>query len=273
MSKRLVQNPFAFSDQTLLGFDPTIQPAEDDEKQFIITIHHDHDHDKNDSRTFHTLKLLPSYGAEPLRGRGTRVFEAVELDGQGNQKKGSPVVLKDIWIDGDRKREGAIVALLRAAPSGEDKQLVEKHSLTAVCHGDVWTDTNTLDDTENALKLGLKIPKGPQFPLQRKQRNQKYWPASRSQRIGATSGNKTPQSHFIYASKTHYRIVFEEKGDTIDSIKSLPDVITVLIGIVTGAFSNVMIHLSALTFAFRITAVAKVGMGTRRRECWEYIFV
>ncbi|KAN0109362.1 hypothetical protein V8E52_009406 [Russula decolorans] len=36
------------------------------------------------------------------------------------------------------------------------------------------------------------------------------------------------ESHLKYAHKTHYRIVFKEKGITIDRIRSLPDVMTVL---------------------------------------------
>jgi hypothetical protein len=49
-------------------------------------------------------------------------------------------VLKDTWIDSDRTREGNILASLHAAANDEDKQLVEKHFLTTICHGDVWTE-------------------------------------------------------------------------------------------------------------------------------------
>jgi hypothetical protein len=39
-----------------------------------------------------------------------------------------------------------------------------------------------------------------------------------------------------YTHRTHYRIVFEEKGITIDRIRSLPDLMAVLSEIVRGAF-------------------------------------
>jgi hypothetical protein len=66
-------------------------------------------------------------------------------------------VLKDIWIDSDRTREGNILALLYAAANDKDRQLIEKHFLTTICHGDVWTELGILDDTANALMRGLKI--------------------------------------------------------------------------------------------------------------------
>lgn len=63
------------------------------------------DNDKGNLRRFWTTKTISSYGVEPLRGRGTRVFEAIEIDVH-DREKGLPVVLKDIWIDHDRTREG-----------------------------------------------------------------------------------------------------------------------------------------------------------------------
>ena len=69
------------------------------------------------------------------------------------------VMLKNIWVDSDRTREGNILALLRAVTNDEDsRQLVEKHFLTTICHGDVWTETDIHDDTANTLMRGSNIP-------------------------------------------------------------------------------------------------------------------
>jgi hypothetical protein len=137
-------------------------------------------------------------------------------------------VLKDIWIDSDRTREGNILASLRSETNDEDRQLFEKHFLTTICYGDVWTELrlNILDDTANALMRGLNITPDHDslFKLQRKPFIQNYEPPPRS------------EPHLRYPHKTHYRIVFKEKGITIDRIKSLPDVMTVLIETVSGAF-------------------------------------
>ncbi len=167
---------------------------------------------------------MSSYGAEPLRGQGTRVFEAVEIDGNGDSN-GLPVVLKDIWVDSDRTREGNILASLHSAANDEDRQLVEKHFLTTICHGDVWTDFGIVDDTANALMRGLNITSDVLlFKLQQKPFIPNYEPPSGS------------ESHLRYAHKTHYRIVFKEKGITIDRMRSPPNVMTVLTETVSGAF-------------------------------------
>jgi hypothetical protein len=163
-------------------------------------------------------------------------------------------VLKDIWADRDRMRGGAILTQLHAAANGEDKEWMKKHFLTTICHGDVWTEFDTPDDTENALMRGLNITTGHEFQLQM---IPKYQPAA----IQAS------HSHPRYAHKTHYRIGFTEKGITIDRIKSLPDVMTVLTETVRGAFSYNVEHLSALTLSLcNFTAVAEIGVGTPRRE-------
>ena len=113
----------------------------------FITVHDSHD--KTRSRKFHSKTILSSYGAEPLRGRGTRVFEAFELDERG-AKKGSAVVLMDIWIDNDRMREGAIHAQLYDEVDAADKKLLKKYFLTTVCHGDVCIGPN-VDGTDCSL--------------------------------------------------------------------------------------------------------------------------
>jgi hypothetical protein len=194
--------------------------------------------DKKNLRRFRTTKIISSYGAEPLRGRGTRVFEVIEIDAH-DKEKGSPVVLKDIWIDHDRTREGDILAQLYDQADDDDKKLVEKHFLTTICHGDVWTGSDVRDDTENNLMRGLKVTTDHEFELQRKQLVlEKHEAATGSEGLRATSRLHAPHPHPKYAHKTHYRIVFKEEGITIDLIPKLPDVMIILTGTVTGAFSS-----------------------------------
>jgi hypothetical protein len=161
-------------------------------------------------------------------------------------------VLKDIWIDSDRMREGNVLASLHAAANDEDRQLLEKHFLTIVCHGDVWTELDILDDTANALMRGLNITADHDslFKPQRKPFIQHYEPHPGS------------GSHLRYTHETHYRMVFKEKCITIYRMKSLPDVMTVLTETVSGAFWYGMVHLYALMLSLcSFTAVAKAGMG------------
>jgi hypothetical protein len=146
-------------------------------------------------------------------------------------------VVKDIWIDHDRKREGAILAELHAQAVNEDKKLVEKYFLTAICYGDVWMAPGVLDDTENGLMRGLKVTMDSMFELQRKQFVIQTHPTpTGSEGLRAISRLHVPHPNVKYAHKTHYRIVFKERGVTIDLIPSLPDVMTIVTDIVDGAF-------------------------------------
>ena len=150
---------------------------------------------------------------------------------------GLSVVLKDIWIDSDRTREGNILAQLLDAAKEEDKPLVKRYFLTVLLHGDVWTGPGRLDDTTNGLMRGLTVPTGhdSQFILQRKPFNLNYETSTGSKSLDT---NRLPASHShpIYAHKTHYRIVFKEQGTTIDCVKSLHEVMTVLTETAEGAF-------------------------------------
>ena len=52
---------------------------------------------------YRTIKLLSAAATAHLLGKGTRVWKAVRLvDGEPT---GDPVVLKDSWVDEDRRRE------------------------------------------------------------------------------------------------------------------------------------------------------------------------
>jgi len=154
------------------------------------------------------------------------------LDGNG-EPIGSHVVLKDIWINSDRTREGNIITSLHAAADDEDKDLIEKHFLTTICHGDVWTELDIVDDTAKALMRGLNIAADHDFlfQLQSGLRIIHYEPSSR------------PEFLREVKHKTHYRIVFKEICTTIDRTRSLSGVMKVLTETVSGAFEYCTVHL------------------------------
>ncbi|KAF9508105.1 hypothetical protein BS47DRAFT_1366195 [Hydnum rufescens UP504] len=114
--------------------------------QFIIMVH---PHDSNKLRRFHTRQIILLFGVEPLRGRGTHVFEAIRVD-EGGKEKGDPVVLKDIWIDHDHLREGVILMQLYKE-ADEDDKLMQRHFLAAICHGDVLMEPGVPDNTQDLM--------------------------------------------------------------------------------------------------------------------------
>lgn len=200
--------------------------------------------DKQNPRTFRTIETISLTGAEPLRGRGTRVFKAVELGRDGYPRDSPHVVLKDIWIDSDRDREGTILTSLHEAANDNDKHLVEEHFLTAVCHGDVWispTRADILDDTANALmrKLDIASDHGSKFRLQRVITIIPPTPTpsgSKSNPISESVCAQTFPPHKRYPPKTHYRIVFKEVAEPICQVKELGQVMKALSDTVVGAF-------------------------------------
>ena len=147
-------------------------------------------------------------------------------------------MLKDTWVDNDRKREGDNLTTLLEVANKEDKQLVEKHFLTMICHEDVWTGVDIADNTENVLMRGLKIAEDHPslFQLQYSListglKNQREF-----------SPAQVPRHCKTYAPRTHYRIVFKEIGVTIDSMRSLPGVMKVLTETVSGVFRYCTVH-------------------------------
>ena len=61
-------------------------------------------------RKYRTKRMISNIGADTLRGRGTRVWEAVELDGNDEEVEvATTCVLKDSWVDVDRSRGGKIL--------------------------------------------------------------------------------------------------------------------------------------------------------------------
>jgi hypothetical protein len=143
-------------------------------------------------------------------------------------------VLKDIWIDDYRTREGMILTQLYNEANEEDKKLVEKHFLTTVCHGDVWIKPEVVDDTPNSLMHGLELSESTFVLQQKPQANQPHQFPSGSEGLRAPSRLHLPHPTQTYVSKTHYRVVFKEVGKTIDLVPHHHDVIRSLLDTVAG---------------------------------------
>lgn len=204
-----------------------------DPTNFIFTVHSHHDH--SNKKRFRTTEIISSSGAEPLRGRGTRVFAAIEIDEIGDDKNEKIVVLKDTWIDKDRMREGDILAQLSKEANDADRALVNKYFLTTVFHGDVWLCPEAVDDTEKGLMREL-APTSHRFYLTnmgsastRKLHNEQQRHSQMTRDFGQT---------YNYSHKAHYRIVFDEKGTTIDKIDRSRDVMRALADTLGGAFQS-----------------------------------
>lgn len=142
-------------------------------------------------------------------------------------------MVKDLWIDDDRMREGAILTQLYDEADEEGKKLVKKHFLTTICHGDVWVKSGVIDDTKNSLMRSLELPMS-EFHLQQKHLSIPELASGSTACV--TSRLSLQEPNRTYGPKTHYRIVFKEFGYTIDLVSRYHDIIKTLLDTVTGAF-------------------------------------
>lgn len=134
-----------FATRVQLGYDPTIDASLciDGRKLFNIQVRYEDDDNQVQCTSFRTDELIAGISAEAIRGRATRVWSGRELN-DDRKPTGNTIVIKDVWIDTNRTREGDILAELRrdAIASGNDQLIknCETSFLHVRCHGDVWVE-------------------------------------------------------------------------------------------------------------------------------------
>ncbi|KAH7912084.1 hypothetical protein BJ138DRAFT_1112622 [Hygrophoropsis aurantiaca] len=99
----------AFAEDHEQGWDPTCRRVWDE----LFGIQYDIEFRDTDEKTpvYRTTRVLSDFGAEALRGRGTRVFEAYLTGGkeEGREDRTHRVAIKDAWRESDRLREDQIL--------------------------------------------------------------------------------------------------------------------------------------------------------------------
>lgn len=185
---------------------------------------------------FRTQKIISNIGAEPARGRGTRVWQVKELDKTGIPF-GRSKVLKDCWIDADRTREGVILEEIRqsATPGTPQRQALDKYFLTVRCHGDVYIEQEQ-DHTFTLLRRKQEIPQDAgRYRLEVQPTQERF--EDRLLPVGPLPLlQRTADGEQIveYDDKAHCRIVFEEQGETIDKQTSASEVFRLLTATLKG---------------------------------------
>ncbi|EGO00860.1 hypothetical protein SERLA73DRAFT_105307, partial [Serpula lacrymans var. lacrymans S7.3] len=221
---------FTYAERADLGWDPTIKCVNVDGKIcYDITVHSPRA-DGQAPAIYRTEEILSDFGADALRGRGTRVFKARRFNIQSGEVEGKPVAIKDAWVDEDRDREGDIRKTFEAEADDDDKSEIRKYFLTVLDHGDVIIDGH-VDHTRDLHLRNANIPSDSRFRLQRKK-----LPADPVSSTGSAPSLGIPgqtraahTGHYQYSFKVHYRIVFEEVVEPIYTLKYLADVLRIII--------------------------------------------
>jgi hypothetical protein len=250
----------AFANESELGWDPTIQreripeqvlsspggssseleQEQVDATRYRITVHTrpagDDGHECPVVETvYRTTRIIFDYGADALRGRGTRVFEARRLE--DNVEVGEPVVIKDVWVDDDREREDRILSQLFDEADDKDKELVKKYFLTVLACGDVIIG-GKVDHARDLITRGKDIPTDCKFYLPTKALN------PRTEHLSSTGPAQSwdefelsrapPETHRQFAPKVHYRIVFKEVGKPLHEVRNLRNGFQLLVDATAG---------------------------------------
>lgn len=220
----------AFAEDHELGWDPTIQRVLVEGKaQYDISLQSLH----GSVSIYRTTSIISDFGAEALRGRGTRVFEAyLRINSNGDPVDSNKrIVIKDSWRECDRKREDEIRAEifsdLEKAKGTEAAEADMKYFLTVLQASDVTVDGKR-DDTNQLLRY-LPLPAdcgwytiSPSPGLSRTRHTSSVGcpPSYNSHR-------HVPKPLNIY-HRTHSRIVFEEVCTPLFELRDLDCVFATL---------------------------------------------
>ncbi|KAI0086004.1 hypothetical protein BDY19DRAFT_996190 [Irpex rosettiformis] len=237
-----------------LGYDTTIRPPSDMQlrvkNQWDITVHYiddeeegagagagagagckrTHPQTRKQEVTFRTTGLISSIGAEGVRGRGTRIWQGQTLVNGQMQPDRDEMVMKEYWVDSDRMREAEIRRrILEDAVTEEDRELLNRHLLTPLYSSDVVVD-GKLDTTDRLRKYatisgddGLEM-----IPLIRdsRQPNPDHSVMEADEKVPQGSGAipswpiSIPRV-VVLDDKSHHRIIFKEKGVTIEHLTTV----------------------------------------------------
>ncbi|KAF9239066.1 hypothetical protein BU15DRAFT_47133 [Melanogaster broomeanus] len=173
---------------------------------------------------YQTVETISDFGAEAMRGRGTRVFKAFALL---DRAKGKYVAIKDAWRDSDRKREDQILREIMddIERMGGDIAAAKQHFLTVLNQDDVRIE-GIMDDTRQFLR-GKDLPD----PMSWYNVSPDKEPSSLTHT--SSTGNmplfpvRTAIRRLGFQNvqhKQHFRLVFEEIGEPIFTLQSLGDV-------------------------------------------------
>jgi hypothetical protein len=211
--------PLTFGTTVDLGWDPTMQLKYDSR---LTQYYYEMSVTPIDNPvTYRSGGNLSEFSADAIRVRATRVFEAYEINRDGQRVEGSNnVAIKDYWIDTSREAEPVILKkILKGATDSKKAKF-----LTVLVWEDMTTGGN-VDRIMNDLNLG---PRGHRvsehaeplkFYLCQYEPNQ--FNKRSAPRLAPSTGSNLTSSMARFDAKTHQRIVFKEVGHPIHDEESI----------------------------------------------------
>ncbi|KAG2336967.1 hypothetical protein BDR05DRAFT_1011205 [Suillus weaverae] len=203
-----------------LGWDPTVERIRDGEVfQYKFTI---------GDEVFTTTRELATYGADSMVGRGTRVYEATDADGE-------KVAIKDSWREVERQSEGEILENILASCteklSAEDLANAKKHFVGVRLWQDVAID-ETRDETPMLAgghnRTWVSIDLNP--ILSTRQHLSSTGNVPDSGRLSATRLGSIARNGTGIPRRVHTRTIFHDVGVVLKDVTPLADILSCLLG-------------------------------------------
>jgi hypothetical protein len=184
-----------------MGWDPSVELLQHAEGNFYHIM-------VGDTR-YRTLKVLQDLGANYLRSRAARTFKVKKVGGNDD----NTYVLKDLWLEQDRKPEHQIYEEIisdvrRLYPQRVD--IVRRHLFTPVDH--TFVEANGVrDDTKASMMRNKSL-------------------VSEIVRLPVITVSSTRHVHAPEETchRVHYRIVFKEYATPLHKVKKMGEVFAVL---------------------------------------------
>lgn len=192
--------------------------------------------DEISTKLYQTSKVLVNHSAVDVCGRATSVFTVHPIDNLGMVNFSIIKVLKDVWVEHRRKREG--VRLRGVLDKLNDQE--KGYFMTSSEHDDVLINGKA-DLTEELLMSGLQLQTEVRKRVWKRYhlKTSKLYHENETIRDGFYRGQYDldwSAEPLKYSSKSmsHYRIVYDEMGTPVFDLTTMHEVFQALIDAIQG---------------------------------------
>ncbi|KAI5117127.1 hypothetical protein M0805_007974, partial [Coniferiporia weirii] len=200
----------AFASKIELGWDPTLNVSIKDNVRYY--------HTEVEGEMYDTVEVLSDSGADGIIGRGTRAFKVIQ------RKTGIEYVLRDVWLEDDRKPEHKIheelLRDIKDVAGSEAEEIVKNHLLTPKYQCKVMVDEQE-DHTCKVMMRGAVPSFANTFDLvitevSVNDATKSVAPSCASDKVvhlGTRAPRDATRKHIHH--RIHYRVIFVEVAEPI----------------------------------------------------------
>jgi hypothetical protein len=180
-------------------------------------------------------------------------------------------VLKDLWLEKDRKPEHQIyediISDVGCLYPQKDLDTVKQHLLTPV--NNMFVEVNGIrEDTETSMMQSHTLESVRQpilIPSRGRPRSGATHPRSSEREVEPVHGSDKIHHRW------HYRVVFKEYAKPIYQVEMMADVFTVLADLIEGQSFDLVMANTFSSFYCSVSIPSWKWMGASRHQCWQCV--